>query len=33
VEAVQDQNADLQNMVAELDNQLHQLLINDNINM
>jgi len=33
MEAVQDQNADLQNTVAELDNQLHQLLINDNINM
>src|SRR6266508_4491738 len=33
MEAVQEQNADLQNTVAELDNQLHQLLINDNINM
>src|SRR5438105_4615209 len=33
MEAVQEQNADLQNTVAELDNQLHQLLINDNISM
>ena len=33
MEAVQDQNADLQNTVAELDNQLQQMLINDNINL
>src|SRR5438034_1883352 len=33
MEAVQDQNADLQNTVAELDNQLQQILINDGINM
>ena len=33
VETVQDQNADLQNTVAELDNQLQQILINDGINM
>src|SRR5438034_9039893 len=33
MEAVQDQNADLQNTVAELDNQLQRILINDGINM
>ena len=33
VEAVQDQNANLQNAVAELDNQLQQMLLNDGINM
>ena len=33
MEAVQDQNADLQNTVAELDNQLQQMLLNDRINM
>src|SRR6266542_3974313 len=30
--AVQEQNADLQIAVAELDNQLHQLILNDGIN-
>src|SRR5438034_2231416 len=33
MEAVQDHNADLQNMVAELDNQLQQMLLNDGINL
>src|SRR6266498_351596 len=33
VEAIQDQNADLQNIVAELDNQLQQMLLNDGINL
>src|SRR6266498_6111327 len=33
MEAVQDQNMDLQNTVAELDNQLQQILINDGINL
>ena len=33
MEVVQDQNADLQNTVAELDNQLQQMLLNDGINM
>src|SRR6266540_1901081 len=33
MEAVQDQNTDLQNTVVELDNQLQQMLINDNINL
>src|SRR5437016_1505163 len=33
MEIVQDQNADLQNTVAELDNQLQQMLLNDGINM
>src|SRR6266540_847965 len=33
VEAAQDQNANLQIAVAELDNQLHHILINDGINM
>ena len=32
MEAVQNQNLDLQMTVAELDNQLQQMLINDNIN-
>ncbi len=33
VEAAQDQNANLQIAMAELDNQLHHILINDGINM
>src|SRR6266498_5088951 len=33
MEAIQDQNMDLQNTVAELDNQLQQMLLNDGINM
>ena len=33
MEAVQDQNMNLQNTVAELDNQLQQILINDGINL
>ena len=33
MEAVQDQNVDLQNTVAELDNQLQQILLNDRINL
>src|SRR6266542_1859944 len=33
MEAVQNQNLDLQMTVAELDNQLQQMLINDNINL
>ena len=33
MEAVQNQNLDLQMKVAELDNQLQQMLINDNINL
>src|SRR5207247_11137861 len=33
VEAAQDQNADLQITVAELNNQLQHMLINDGINM
>src|SRR6266508_433421 len=33
MEAVQDQNADLQNTVAELDNQLQQILLSDEINL
>ena len=33
VEAAQDQNANLQIEMAKLDNQLHQILINDGINM
>ena len=33
MEVIQDQNADLQNTVAELDNQLQQMLLNDGINM
>src|SRR6266540_5388959 len=33
MEAVQDQNMDLQNTVAELDNQLQQMLLNDGINL
>src|SRR6266542_1708030 len=33
MEVVQDQNADLQNTIAELDNQLQQILINNGINM
>jgi len=33
MEAVQDQNMDLQNTVAELDNQLQQILINNGINL
>src|SRR5436190_10856237 len=32
MQAVQNQNLDLQMTVAELDNQLQQMLINDNIN-
>src|SRR5438105_640729 len=32
MEAVQNQNLDLQMIVAELDNQLQQMLIHDNIN-
>ena len=33
MEVVQDQNADLQNTVAELDNQLQLMLLNDGINL
>ena len=33
VEAAQDQNANLQIAMAELDNQLHHIMINDGINM
>src|SRR5438105_13920797 len=33
MEVVQDQNADLQNTVVELSNQLQQMLLNDGINM
>src|SRR5438105_7357834 len=33
MEVVQDQNVDLHNTVAELDNQLQQMLLNDGINM
>src|SRR6266540_7210741 len=33
MEAVQDQNTDLQNTVAELDNQLQQMMLNDGINL
>src|SRR5947208_277693 len=33
MKVVQDQNADLQNTVAELDNQLQQILINNGIDM
>src|SRR6266498_3163324 len=33
MEVVQDQNVDLQNTVAELDNQLQQMLLNNGINM
>src|SRR6266542_3464445 len=33
MEAVQDQNVDLKNTVAELDNQLQQMLLNEGINM
>src|SRR5881394_2759307 len=33
VEAAQDQNANLQIAMAELDHQLHHILINDGINM
>src|SRR6266540_6682799 len=33
VEAAQDQNANLQIAMAELENQLHHILINDGINM
>src|SRR6266498_1553877 len=33
VEAAQDQNANLQIAMAELDNQLHHIVINDGINM
>src|SRR5207237_3927065 len=33
MEVVQDQNVDLQNTVAELDNQLQQMLLNDEINL
>src|SRR5438034_9818758 len=33
MEVVQDQNVDLQNTVAELDNQLQQMLLNDGITM
>src|SRR5207247_7291555 len=33
MEVVQDQNVELQNTVAELDNQLQQMLLNDGINM
>src|SRR5438132_13592231 len=33
MEVIQDQNVDLQNTVAELDNQLQQMLLNDGINM
>src|SRR5438876_8680254 len=33
MEAIQNQNLDLQMIVAELDNQLQQMLINDNINL
>ena len=33
LEAAQDQNANLQIAVAELDNQLQQILINDRINL
>src|SRR5437868_10090535 len=32
MEVIQDQNADLQNTVAELDNQLQPMLLNDGIN-
>src|SRR5438105_630455 len=33
MEAVQDQNMDLHNTVAELDHQLQQILLNDRINL
>jgi len=33
MEAVQDQNLDLQNTVAELNNQLQQMWLNDGINL
>ena len=33
MEGIQDQNVDLHNTVAELDNQLQQMLLNDGINM